>query len=1132
MTSTQHRAPDAVLSAQAEACAAELLARASELETRADRRRRRQVARVMDDPRSRAFLLALTDQVLRIHSPRRAGRRLHDLVSEFSIPSFVTGIDRLTLWAGARLAPVIPHVVVPLAVRRLRREFGGVVLPAESDRYERHARVRRAQGIRLNVNVLGEAILGDDEARRRQAAILEQLRRPNVDYVSVKISAVCAQLDVLAFDYSVDRISERLRPIYAEAMRHTPLKFVNLDMEEYRDLHLTVHAFKRVLSDDVFASIDAGIVLQAYLPDSFAVLDDLCRWAEVRHSQSGAVTKVRIVKGANLAMEAVEAELKGWPQAPYLTKAEVDANFKRLVDRALAAENNGAVKVGVASHNLFDVGWALATREAAAATDLVEMEMLEGMANPQALAVREAAGHLLLYAPIVRRDDFESAVAYLVRRLDENTSPENFLRHLFSLSEGSPDWLAERDKFRAAVHDRHLPAGGPRRTQDRAAEERLTPGLVAAPFTNEPDTDFALAANRRWVSDHLERWVRERPTEIPAVVDGEPVSAPLTGVGIDPSAPADPLYRYVESDLDTVERAVAVASRATTAWRALGGDERRRLLHRVAGVMAARRGETLAAMAHDAAKTIGEGDPEVSEAIDFARYYGDHGAALDEHRFEPHGVVVVASPWNFPFAIPAGGVLAALAAGNAVILKPAPETVLTAYLIAQQCWEADIPHDVLQFVPCADDDVGRRLITHPEVDAVILTGAWDTARLFLGWKPSLRLHAETSGKNAVIITAAADIDDAIHDVVRSAFGHAGQKCSAASLAIVEASLYDEAAFRGRLADTVRSLRVGAAWEPSSQVGALIRPPSGPLARALTLLDAGESWLVQPHQIGDNPRLWRPGVKLGVRPGSEFHLTECFGPVLGLMRADDLAHAIALANQPSYGLTGGIHSLDDREVACWCDEVEVGNAYVNRVITGAIVQRQPFGGWKRSAIGPGAKAGGRHYVASLGTWHAGDPDGAAEQLDRARHVWDQLSIGDDPSGLRAETNRFRLRALRRVVVRIGGEVDPAALRFALAVARVVGVDVAVSTPTGVEGVGDTARIEDDQRFIDRLGTLTADKVRLLGGPAEVGLAVIDAGLTLDTLGIVFDGELEVLRWTREQVISETRHRHGNLRPPPA
>ena len=323
-----------------------------------------------------------------------------------------------------------------------------------------------------------------------------------------------------------------------------------------------------------------------------------------------------------------------------------------------------------------------------------------------------------------------------------------------------------------------------------------------------------------------------------------------------------------------------------------------------------------------------------------------------------------------------------------------------------------------------------------------------------------------------------------------------------------------------LADTVRSLRVGVAWEPSSQVGALIRPPSGPLARALTVLADGESWLVQPHQIGANPRLWRPGVKLGVRPGSEFHLTECFGPVLGLMRANDLAHAIALANQPSYGLTGGIHSLDDREVARWCDEIEVGNAYMNRVITGAIVQRQPFGGWKRSAIGPGAKAGGRHYVASLGTWHAGASDDAAEQLERARATWKRLSIGDDPSGLTGRDQPVSTPGAsprRRSRGRCG---------------RRRGVAVRAGGGAGRRGRG---RGLDTHRRRSELHRSAQHSDRRQGPSAghaggDVALAVIDPGFALDTVGIVFDGELELLRWTREQVISETRHRHGNLRPP--
>ena len=267
---------------------------------------------------------------------------------------------------------------------------------------------------------------------------------------------------------------------------------------------------------------------------------------------------------------------------------------------------------------------------------------------------------------------------------------------------------------------------------------------------------------------------------------------------------------------------------------------------------------------------------------------------------EPLGVVVVTPPWNFPLSIPAGGVLAALAAGNAVVLKPAPEAVLVGWWLANCLWDAGVPRDVLQFLPCPDDEIGRGLVTDPRVGAVILTGSVETARLFLGWRPDLTLFAETSGKNAIIVTALADRDQAIRDLVRSAFGHNGQKCSAASLAICEAEVYDDPDFRRQLRDAAASLAVGSAWELTSRITPLTQPPGAALRRALTVLDEGEEWLLEPCPAGDNPQLWSPGIKLGVRPGSFFHRTECFGPVLGLMRAEDLDQAIALANATRSG----------------------------------------------------------------------------------------------------------------------------------------------------------------------------------------------------------------------------------------
>jgi RHH-type proline utilization regulon transcriptional repressor/proline dehydrogenase/delta 1-pyrroline-5-carboxylate dehydrogenase len=993
-----------------------------------------------------------------MRDPRRAAARLRDLVGRGG-PGFAGPIDRALLIAGAAASHVAPALVVDLVVRRLRAETGGVVLPAEDPALAQHLARRRGEGFASNVNVLGEAILGDGEARRRFELVRAALRRPDVDRLSVKVSSLCSQLGPVDFDGNLARVSDRLATLYTEAAEHGV--FVTLDMEEHRDLELTVAAFRAVLEHA--PGLDAGIALQAYLPDSHAVAESLCEWALDRHGRGGGTIKVRLVKGANLAMERVEAELRGWAQAPYPTKAEVDASYKRLLDTLLDDRWAPAVRVGVASHNLFDLAWALTLD----AGDRIDLEMLEGMAQPQARAVRRRAGTVVLYTPVVAREEYHAAIAYLARRLDENTSPENFLHALFTLTPNSPAFAIERERFRHAVASRSTV-----RTTSRRGPRVLRPTDPDAPFVNEPDTDWTVPADRERLA-----------TAMASFQARDAAGAPAVGV-------------------DEVDRAVAVAR--ASAWPTTSMAERRAVLCRVADVMAAARVETLAVMAHTAAKTAAEGDPEVSEAIDFARYYAASTRTIEALvagglTFEPLGPVVVIPPWNFPYSIPAGGVLAGLAAGNPVILKPAPETLEVGALVARHCWEAGVPRDALQLLPVGEDDAGRRLVTHPEVGGVILTGSYETARLFRSWRPDLRLHAETSGKNAIVVTAAADLDLAVKDLVQSAFGHAGQKCSAASLAILEASVYDDEAFRQQLADAVTTLRVGDPRAPSTVMGPLIRPAEGPLVRALTTLDPGESWLVEPRQLDEVT--WTPGVKLGVAPGSWFHQTECFGPVLGVMRAPDLGTAVAWQNATPFGLTGGIHSLDEREVDRWLASVDVGNAYVNRGITGAIVQRQPFGGRKRSVVGPTAKAGGPNYVLTLGTWRGPlEPD-----FDR---WWrDEFSAARDATGLRAERNVLRYQRRPEVVALVGGTDEER--QVARAAAAVAGVEVRDEVGPGV------------------------GRVRLLAPVDEATLrSWLDAGLDVDPSPVVGHGRIELLRWVREQAVTETRHRLGNLLDPPA
>ncbi len=1070
------------------ALAERLLAESQAIATRREAAQLGRLGRLINDARGRELVQMLTDDVLRIHEPRRAARRFRDVVRTIGVPSSLGALDAIMLRAGAALAPAVPGVLMPLVARRIRNETRGVVLSSQDPAFADHVRLRGGQGVRLNVNVLGEAILSDAEAAKRLAAVQARLARPDVDYVSVKISALCANLDPLAFDDGVRRVSECLRLLYGDARSASPAKFVNLDMEEFKDLELTVAAFTTVLDEPAFDDIEAGIVLQAYLPDSHAALEHLGTWAAARQRRAGGRIKIRLVKGANLAMEQVDAETHGWNQAPYATKADVDASYKRLLDSALRPEWAAAVRVGLASHNLFDIAWGLVLRDELDHPARIELEMLEGMAPAQARAVNAAAHGLLLYAPVVAPNDVDSSIAYLSRRLDENTSPDNFLRALFTLQPGSVEFAEQADRFRTSVAARRTVSTDSRRAQPLVIDH-------AEGFDNEPDSDFTLAEVRA------------------SLANAQPVPAPLLTTTI------------AEID-DVVTRAAAAAER----WAQSPLDRRRDLLDAVATTMAAHRASTLAVMGEEAGKTIREGDPEISEAIDFARYYGTDGTALigslrDEGvAVGARGVTLVVAPWNFPYAIPAGGVCAALAAGNAVILKPAPETRRIAWALAEHLWEAGVPRDLLQYVACEDDEVGRHLVTHPDVASVVLTGSYETAQVFTRWKPDIHLLAETSGKNALIVTAAADIDGALRDLVRSAFGHAGQKCSAASLAIVEASVYDDPTFEQRLADAVRSLVVGWPADAATVMGPLINPPTGPLQRALTTLDEGERWVVEPRPLEGDPsaRLWSPGVKTGVAEGSWFHLTECFGPVLGVMRARDLDHAIALQNATPYGLTGGIHSLDPAEVRHWLAEVEVGNAYINRHITGAVVRRQPFGGWKRSSIGCGTKAGGPDYI--LGLCHVSSPVDFAEPAEIARSfdtwwaTW--FGVDHDPSGLHSERNILRYRPLNGVLLRIGAHTPANSVTIARAAAARCGVHLTVSD----------AANETEAALQARLTTIGPERVRsLVTVSDEMRLWLLDHTIGLDSTPVSAHGRVELGRWLKEQAISETTHRYGRLTP---
>lgn len=1153
-----------------------MLALSDQNSTSRDREQAQVLGRMIKDRKGQAFTTLLTDRVYRSRSLKRAVEQARHLLERIGPPEYLGPFERFSLGALRSMGGWVPTLSGTAMLNRIEAETSAFVLPADGS-LDLYLKRRRAEGTGVNINRLGEEVLGESEAEKRLQGSVELLSRPGIEALSVKVSSIDSQLSVFAFDASVRRISERLQILYRAALRNRREdgrpKLVTLDMEAYRDARLVLAAFKDALEQPEFLELTAGIALQAYLPDTVGWHQDLLQWSRRRRDRGGAPIRTRLVKGANLALERVESDLRGWENPVYPNKLDVDANFKRLLFTACHPENLEVAHLGVGSHNLFDVCLALLLRVQREAGAGISFEFLEGMAEPLRRSLEQLGASTLIYAPIVGEEEFPSALAYLVRRLDENTAPENYLAQSFSMRADSEAWQDQVERFVRSCRHLERVSSVPRRQQNRSLIEA---GIaLASPFVNEADTDFSLPQNRRVFEEWLSK-IEASQTQVASVIEGRKLASERRVDGFDPSRPNHVPYQVCLASAEDIERALACAKRVQHAPLP-PREVRQEWLFAASQALRRARPELVSMMVLDAGKRVEEADVEVSEAIDFAEYYLRCQRQLEEDssvRVQPRGPVVVAPPWNFPLAIPIGGVFAALVAGNPVIIKPALETPWVVQRGCELLWEAGVPQNFLQLVVCEDREASM-LIRDARTRAVVLTGATSTAELFLQMRSDLVLFAETGGKNAMFVSAISDHEQAVLDIVTSAFGHAGQKCSALSQLILDRELYTDPSFLRMLADATRSLRVGSAWDPTSFVTPLIQPPNQLQLRALTQLEPGERWLVEPLIDRDNPRLVSPGIKLGVQPGSFAHRTEFFCPMLSVLSARGVGEAVEIANRTSYGLTAGIHGLDEREQAIFIEEIQAGNVYVNRRITGAVVRRQAFGGWKRSSFGPGAKAGGPNYVAQfnqLGSREqAPDPSrdelrlaggelpgpvqSVLDALDRvlpseegqamrrlavrfSRVQTEQFVSGFDESQLLGEDNVFRYRPINGFLLVVTGQTSVSdiaitAVAAATAETSLELVAVACEVPPS-SAVGALARAlgakfaADQDELIRHLEDTSAERIRCGGVPSEAVRRVANRrNLHLVTGTPLTAPRWELLNYHREQSVSVLFHRYGHL-----
>ena len=1124
--------------------------------TKTEKNEQHMYGTMVTTPSDKKFIVRMLDETSQVRDTQKLALRVKELIDQYGIPKFLGAGDHFLFWMYQKFAykPLFNWLAVPIIKWRLRRDTSRVIIDAARPHLTQHLATRFEQHIGQNVNLLGEVVLGDGEADKRYYSYLEALKEPDINYISVKISGIYAQTHALNYKECFPELVRRMSELYQTAIDYpytdadgvTKPKFINLDMEEYKDAHLTMKLFKDVLSLPQFKNYEAGIVVQSYLPDAWDFQSELLEFAKARVEAGGSPIKMRIVKGCNLDMENIVSDLRGWPNPVRPNKTEVDANYLHIIERGLKPENAKVLHIGMASHNLFTISYAyLLTEMYQTPKDCFCFEMLEGMANHVWRAQRKLGNHVILYTPVVKKEHFLNAISYLVRRMDENTAPDNFLTHSFSLKPDTPEWKELQEQFINAYNMKDTITHIPTRTQDRNK-----PYVGQEPqdeMINEPDTDFDRFCNQQWVERIFDKWksTGKMNYEKAGWGDWKPGDTLPTQIGNELVYNDDKVNYYDRSqDGDVlvcemsrankaqVEQILDIADKDGGGWRDTTIEERHRIMYKAANIMGQMRGDLIGSMCAITGKTVEEADVEVSEGIDYCRFYTTtmkKFAALDDIVMKAKGTVLVLSPWNFPCAIPCGGVVAALASGNTCILKPATVAAPVAWLFAKAFWEAGVPKEALQVI-IADREATPLLTTSPVIKHIILTGGTETAQQIEHINPLVPLSAETGGKNVMILSAKGDRDHAIMNACRSAFGNAGQKCSACSILLVERSVYKDPEFMEKLKDCASSLKVGGVWNAGNIVGPMITNHNEKLEKACQL-EPGEKWLIAPEFVDEKKYILKPTVKINVKPDSYTFRTELFAPLLAVTPFDTLEEAVDLVNSLDYGLTSGLQSLDEQEQKYWKNHIKAGNLYINRGITGAVVNRQPFGGMKLSAFGPGLKAGGPNYCTQF--MYITDKPGSTTDYKQSYAAWYEKEFKHARNiqpKIRGEQNVFRyLPVDGGMVLRLFGDETLEQVQMVQLAAQTVGTQLIVSmdaaNPLFAQLEGEKKQ-ENMAAFLESIKNYGRVRVISSRMPDVVREAAANYDKYIACAAPVKDGRIELALYIQEQSIANEYHRYGS------
>ena len=833
------------------------------------------------------------------------------------------------------------------------------------------------------VDILGEATVSKVEAEQYQQGYLELLdalekqgknwkslgdTESNLDwghtsklYISIKPSSLYSQTKPGDFDGSVNAIYERFIPILRKS--NDIVSFVRIDMEQHKYKDITLEVFRRLRSSPEFRDYPhLGIVLQSYLRDTDQDLENLLGWAKAE----GLPFSIRLVKGAYWDYETVTAKRNGWRMPVYTIKAETDAAFERQARKIL--ENHEICHLACGSHNIRSISAVLEmAKDLKVPENRYEFQVLYGMAEPLRKALVKVANRVRLYCPY---GELLPGMAYLVRRLLENTANESFLRQSFAENMDTEKLLEDPVKILKQQREKTKAA----EANELQASKEHGPG----PFTNEPFVDFTRPEVRSAFPEAIEHVRALLGHTYPLLIGDKEIKTEDIIHSVNPAEPSEIVGHVCQATTKQIDLAVAAAQEAFPVWRDTPAQTRAHYLFQAADIARKRMYHLAAWQIVEVGKQWDQAYADVAEAIDFLEYYGREmirlgketrlGGApgeLNHYFYEPRGLAVVIAPWNFPLAISCGMSAAAIVTGNCVIYKPSGLSSVTGFTLAEIFQQAGLPQGVFNFTPGRGRVIGDYLVDHPDVSVIAFTGSMEVGLRILERASKVQTQqtevkkviAEMGGKNAIIVDDDADLDEAIVHILHSAFGFQGQKCSACSRVIVLEPIYDK--FVHRLAQAAESLRIGPAEDPANYMGPVVDEQAQQKILDYIQIGKKKGKILISRDVQDKGYYVPLTIFTDIKPEHRLAQEEIFGPVLSIIKAKTFEQAINSANSTRFALTGGVFSRSPRHLEQARRDFGVGNLYLNRGITGALVGRQPFGGFKMSGVG--SKAGGPDYL---------------------------------------------------------------------------------------------------------------------------------------------------------------------------